>query len=110
MNSSEPIGEAALRSILADAFEAAAERLRQQDVDPSTHESPRPAVETSLPLAPGEKLTLTVTEAAERLGISRSSAYEAVRSGVIPSLRLGRRLLVPTHALHQRLAILPNHG
>jgi excisionase family DNA binding protein len=37
---------------------------------------------------------LTVEEAAAILRISRGSAYEAVRKGQIPTLRIGRRLLV----------------
>lgn len=41
------------------------------------------------------KITYTVTEAAELLGISRSSAYECVRRGEIPSLTLGRRVVIP---------------
>ncbi|MCP4967116.1 MAG: helix-turn-helix domain-containing protein [bacterium] len=49
------------------------------------------------------RATLTVTEAAEVLGISRSSAYELVQSGGLPALRLGRRLVVPTHALEALL-------
>jgi excisionase family DNA binding protein len=40
-------------------------------------------------------LTLTVEEAAAPLGISRPFAYEAVRRGEIPSIRIGRRVLVP---------------
>ena len=44
-------------------------------------------------------LTLTVTEAATMLGISRGLAYEMVRQERLPSLRLGRRVLVPRQAL-----------
>ena len=43
----------------------------------------------------GDRLTLTVEEAAASLGISRASAYEAVRRGEIPAIRIGRRILVP---------------
>ena len=50
-----------------------------------------------------DKLTYTVTEVAELLGISRTSAYECVRRGEIPSLRLGRRLLVTRAGLEQLL-------
>jgi excisionase family DNA binding protein len=46
---------------------------------------------------------MTVTETATVLGISRSSAYECVRRGVIPSLRLGRRIVVPTTAIEALL-------
>lgn len=53
------------------------------------------------------KLTYTVTEAAGLLGISRSSAYECVRRGEIPSLTLGRRVVVPRRALEALLAVEP---
>ena len=46
-----------------------------------------------------ERLTMSVEEASEVLGISRSLAYELVRRGEIPSLRLGRRLVVPVRGL-----------
>lgn len=45
-----------------------------------------------------ERLTLTVEEAAELLGVGRTSAYEGVRSGEIPAIRVGRRWLVPRAA------------
>jgi excisionase family DNA binding protein len=44
-------------------------------------------------------LTMTVDEAAAELGISRGTAYECARTGQIPTIRLGRRLLVPREAL-----------
>jgi excisionase family DNA binding protein len=50
-----------------------------------------------------ERLTLTVEEAALALGISRASAYEAVRVGEIPSIRIGKRILVPKSALDRML-------
>ena len=46
-----------------------------------------------------QRLTMTVEEASEALGISRSLAYELVRQGEIPSLRLGRRIVVPVRVL-----------
>jgi excisionase family DNA binding protein len=46
-----------------------------------------------------EKLAYSVTEVAELLGISRSSAYEYVRSGDLPSITLGSRIVVPRRAL-----------
>jgi excisionase family DNA binding protein len=50
-----------------------------------------------------ERLTLTVEEAAATLGISRAFAYEAVRRGEIPSIKIGRRVLVPRAALARLL-------
>ena len=50
-----------------------------------------------------QDLILTVEEAAGMLRISRGLAYEMVRSGHLPSIRLGRRLLVPRSALESML-------
>jgi len=41
------------------------------------------------------RVTITVGEAAEMLGISRTSAYLCARRRGIPTVRLGRRVLVP---------------
>jgi excisionase family DNA binding protein len=43
--------------------------------------------------------TYTVDEVAAMLGISRSTAYECVKRGEIPSLRFRRRIVVPAYAL-----------
>jgi excisionase family DNA binding protein len=51
-----------------------------------------------------ERLTVTVEEAASILGIGRNSAYEAVRRGEIPVIRIGRRFLVPRAALERMLS------
>ena len=48
---------------------------------------------------PPERLTLTVEEAARLLGIGRSLAYELVATGDLPSIRLGRRILIPRAAV-----------
>ena len=49
-------------------------------------------------------LVLTVEEAAGLLRISRGLAYEMVREGAVPTIRLGRRILVPREALDRMLA------
>jgi len=46
---------------------------------------------------------LTVEEAAHLLRIGRNSAYEAIRRGEIPAIRIGHRLLVPRAALERLL-------
>ena len=51
-----------------------------------------------------ERLTLTVDEAAQALGISRALAYELIARDELPSLRLGRRIVVPRRALEVLLA------
>ncbi|MBY5161459.1 helix-turn-helix domain-containing protein [Salsipaludibacter albus] len=49
--------------------------------------------------------TLSVEEASELLGISLRSAYKAAQTGELPTLRLGRRLLVPTPKLLRMLGV-----
>ena len=44
-------------------------------------------------------LAISVESAAELLGISRSFAYELCARGELPTLHLGRRVVVPRHAL-----------
>ena len=51
-----------------------------------------------------ESLTFTVDETAQLLRISRNSAYNLVREGRLPVVRLGRRLLVPKKGLDNLLA------
>ena len=48
---------------------------------------------------------ISVEEASTLLGISRRSAYRAATNGEIPSLRLGRRVLVPTARLLDLLGL-----
>ena len=50
-----------------------------------------------------QRLTMTVSEAAEFLGISRAFAYELVGRGEIPAVRFGRRVVVPRRALETLL-------
>jgi len=50
--------------------------------------------------------TYTVTEVADIVGISRSTAYECVRRGDIPSRRFGRRIVVLRHELKRLMGSL----
>ncbi len=54
---------------------------------------------------PVERPTLTVEETASILQISRSTVYDALRSGEVPCLRVGRRVLVPTARLRDLLGL-----
>ena len=51
----------------------------------------------------GKKQVLTVMEAADLLGISRNTAYEAVAKGQIPSVKIGKRYLIPVVAFERML-------
>ena len=48
-------------------------------------------------------LVYTIHEAAILLSLGRSSMYQAVRTGAVPSVRLGRRILIPRAALDEFL-------
>ncbi len=50
-----------------------------------------------------EKKTLSIPEAGEALGICRSAAYEAARTGQLPTIKIGKRILVPVVALERML-------
>jgi excisionase family DNA binding protein len=49
------------------------------------------------------KSTFTVTEAGEIVGLSRASAYNAAKSGELPTVRIGKRLVVARAALEAML-------
>lgn len=69
----------------------------------------RPIIEPTAP-APSrppdrlQPLTYSVPEVARLLGINRNTAYELVARGQIPSIKLGRRVLVPRKTFEQMLA------
>ena len=50
-----------------------------------------------------KRLCISVPEAAELLGISRNNAYELVKRGELPSIKLGKRKLIPKVALERKL-------
>jgi excisionase family DNA binding protein len=47
--------------------------------------------------------TVNIEKAAEILGISRNGAYNAAKDGSLPTIRIGKRLLVPVAALERML-------
>lgn len=46
-----------------------------------------------------DRATYTIEEAATILGIGRTSAYRAARSGEIPTIKIGRRIVIGRQAL-----------
>lgn len=50
-----------------------------------------------------EKLTLSVTEAAEVIGVSRPAMYNLVHCEGFPKKVVGRRILIPVKALERWL-------
>jgi excisionase family DNA binding protein len=56
------------------------------------------------------KLCLSVTEAAEQLGVCRNHLYSYINNGTLPSFVLGRRRLVNHEALDEfRLSLQQKH-
>ena len=51
-----------------------------------------------------EKMTMTVQEMAECLGIGRNMAYELVKNGRVPFLKIGRQIRIPKRAFDAWLA------
>jgi excisionase family DNA binding protein len=51
-----------------------------------------------------DKQTVSVREAARILGIGRDTAYEAARTGQLPTIRFGKVIRVPIAALDKLLA------
>lgn len=52
-----------------------------------------------------ERLTYNIEEAGQLLGLGRNASYEAAKRGELPTIKIGRRLLVPKAALHRMLNI-----
>ncbi len=55
---------------------------------------------------PTTEPTITVARLASLLGVSRGTVYEAVRAGTVPSLRIGRRIVVPTARILSLLGLI----
>jgi len=53
----------------------------------------------------GKSLTVTVEQAGKLLGISRGLAYQMAREGKIPTIRFGKRLVVPRWAISRLLQV-----
>jgi excisionase family DNA binding protein len=51
------------------------------------------------------QLVYTVPQVAALLGLSRNAAYDAAKRGEIPTLRMGRLLLVPKVSFHRMLGM-----
>ena len=54
---------------------------------------------TSQQSSPGTKMTLSVREAAELIGISKPKMYELVHSNEIPSIHVGKKIVIARQAL-----------
>ena len=50
-----------------------------------------------------EKLTWNVNEVSRLLGLSRSATYQGILTGEIPSVKIGKRILIPRLSLEKML-------
>jgi len=53
------------------------------------------------PSGPGPRLFLTAREVGQQLGIRKSRVYELASAGLLPVVRLGRRMLFPRRGLEE---------
>ena len=52
-----------------------------------------------------KKRALSISEAAEMLGVSRPTLYKMIKEGKIPALRLRRRIVIPIDEFNERVRI-----
>ena len=57
-----------------------------------------------------DSLVLTPIETAKLLRIGRGTVYEQIRCGAIPSIRMGRKILIPRAALMKMLEGAKGNG
>ncbi len=69
--------------------------LTEGQVAPANLENEKAQCEMS----PHAKLTCTVSEAAQILGVSKPTMYDLVHKGTIPSTKVGRKILISRHVL-----------
>ena len=60
----------------------------------------------SMQPAQGQKLAVSTHEAAHLAGVGRTTIYEAIQSGDLKSLKIGKRRLIRIDALQAWLAAL----
>jgi excisionase family DNA binding protein len=75
---------------------------RPLDVPPDHRKEPRTVTTHQNPAGPA-RLLLTVEEAAERLGVGRSTMYGLILDGAVESVHIGRLRRVPVDALPRYL-------
>jgi excisionase family DNA binding protein len=94
----------ALRVIAADENAAPTNRVVPQEVQQMSPPTPRPGdrairqSETALPVMP---LLLTVKQAADLLGMGRSTVYELIDAGELRSVKRGASRRIPLKAIHE---------
>lgn len=83
--------EADIKTIIRDAVQEAVTDLMAEDEDELGSESEH--------AVSGEKLTLSVQEAADLIGISKPKMFDLLRDGEIPHKRIGKKILISHQVL-----------
>jgi excisionase family DNA binding protein len=83
---------AAIRRVIDDAVEAA---LRAQPLPAPPPEPPKPVDEL-----PPERMLYSLKEIQRKLSIGRSTVYQLLSDGQLPSVKIGRRRFVTAAALN----------
>jgi excisionase family DNA binding protein len=65
----------------------------------SSHDGVSAAITNASVVLSGDQLVVSVGEAGRLLGVSRAFAYELAARGELPTIHLGRRIVVPKVAL-----------
>jgi excisionase family DNA binding protein len=95
-------------SSLGDKLSELVKKLEEMAGQAGTSEAAKSAVaRANSVLGPKwfEHDSFTVDEAGEILGLSRASAFAAANRGDIPSIRIGKRMIVPRAALERLLTV-----
>ena len=59
---------------------------------------------------PGTKMTLSVSETAELIGISKPKVYDLLRDGELTSIHVGKKIVIPKQAVIDWLSGGVNNG
>ena len=78
---------------------------KRRELPNTTAPAMQASVADAVPALPDKRLALTVDEVAKLLGLSRATAYLFASRGDFPTIRIGRRLLVPKAALEKMLSV-----
>jgi excisionase family DNA binding protein len=79
----------------------------QLEADTERDQVASSATGTLSALPPGDRFTLSLAEAGQMLGLSRAFAYELAARGELPTIRLGRRVMIPKVALLAMVGLSP---
>ena len=81
---------------VAEIVELVIQRLDQRSREPAPENLDNC---TSQQPQPGTRITLSVSEAAELVGISKPTMYALIKSGEIPSVHAGTKILIHRQAV-----------